>query len=275
MSEFKFACPVCGQHIKSHSRASGTQIECPTCFQKIVVPQAPTGDSAKYILSAAQAPGKRPVTGITDAPPTVRSRPFWPQLLGALLAAAVLAAAALALVKSGVRKPPAPPPPPARSNLVRETTPAPVAPDPRWRLNLTGVDIPTNAASGRIWGRSFQLQRATFQNGTLALRQGPTWPPDVGVTIVLPKRPAEDYAGKHFFIPADYAGPAPRVVLRTKDEQQRELTTNFRSGYALKLEFGQIADGKLPGRVYLCLTDHAQSVVVGSFLAEIRRPPPR
>ncbi len=41
MSEFKYACPVCGQHIKCDSSQSGTQMECPTCFQKIVVPQAP------------------------------------------------------------------------------------------------------------------------------------------------------------------------------------------------------------------------------------------
>ena len=39
MSEFKFACPVCGQHITSDASATGKHLECPTCFQKIVVPQ--------------------------------------------------------------------------------------------------------------------------------------------------------------------------------------------------------------------------------------------
>ena len=41
MSEFKYACPVCGQHIKCDSSQSGTTMECPTCFQKIIAPQAP------------------------------------------------------------------------------------------------------------------------------------------------------------------------------------------------------------------------------------------
>ena len=41
MSEFKFACPVCGQHITCDAAAAGSQMNCPTCFRKIVVPRAP------------------------------------------------------------------------------------------------------------------------------------------------------------------------------------------------------------------------------------------
>jgi len=60
MSEFKFACPVCGQHITADSNATGTKIECPTCFRKIVVPQAPAAADPKLILSAAHADKPRP-----------------------------------------------------------------------------------------------------------------------------------------------------------------------------------------------------------------------
>ena len=52
MSEFKFACPVCGQHITADSANSGGQLECPTCFRKIVVPQAPEAADPKFILAA-------------------------------------------------------------------------------------------------------------------------------------------------------------------------------------------------------------------------------
>ena len=62
MSEFKFACPVCGQHITADSSTSGGQIECPTCFQKIVVPQAPESGNNKFILSAAQVAKPRPTS---------------------------------------------------------------------------------------------------------------------------------------------------------------------------------------------------------------------
>src|SRR5437899_1810004 len=61
MSEFKFACPVCGQHITADSSTSGGQLECPTCFQKIVVPQAPSSADSKFILSASQVGKPRPL----------------------------------------------------------------------------------------------------------------------------------------------------------------------------------------------------------------------
>ncbi len=41
MAEFKFACPQCGQHIQCDAGYSGAQINCPSCQQSIVVPQAP------------------------------------------------------------------------------------------------------------------------------------------------------------------------------------------------------------------------------------------
>src|SRR5947208_804216 len=54
MSEFKYACPVCGQHIKCDSSQAGTQMDCPTCFQKITVPQAPATEEQKFILTGTK-----------------------------------------------------------------------------------------------------------------------------------------------------------------------------------------------------------------------------
>src|SRR5882724_9401280 len=71
MSEFKFACPVCGQHLTADSSTSGGQLECPTCFQKIVVPQAPASADSKFILSASQVGKPRP----TGAPIEPNERP--------------------------------------------------------------------------------------------------------------------------------------------------------------------------------------------------------
>jgi len=62
MSEFKFACPVCGQHIKCDSSQAGTVMDCPTCFQKINVPQAPSSADQKFILTGTQVGEKRPPT---------------------------------------------------------------------------------------------------------------------------------------------------------------------------------------------------------------------
>jgi hypothetical protein len=54
ISELKFACPVCQQHIACDPGLGGLQMECPTCLAKIVIPKAPTGATTKLILCARQ-----------------------------------------------------------------------------------------------------------------------------------------------------------------------------------------------------------------------------
>jgi hypothetical protein len=46
MAEFKFSCPQCGQHIQCDPGYSGAQINCPSCQQAIVVPEAPHSTAA-------------------------------------------------------------------------------------------------------------------------------------------------------------------------------------------------------------------------------------
>jgi hypothetical protein len=43
----------------------------------------------------------------------------------------------------------------------------------------------------------------------------------------------------------------------------------FSTGYAMHLELGQVANGALPGKIFLALPDPAQTVVGGSFSASI------
>jgi DNA-directed RNA polymerase subunit RPC12/RpoP len=80
MSEFKYACPVCGQHMKCDSSQSGTVMECPTCFQKITAPQAPETDDPKFIITGTKV-GERPIpaavadSGAAPAPAPKKSSP--------------------------------------------------------------------------------------------------------------------------------------------------------------------------------------------------------
>jgi hypothetical protein len=78
MSEFKYACPVCGQHIKCDSSHSGSVMECPTCFQKITVPQAPATDDPKFILTGTRV-GKRPrpTAPVASGPGTPPAKGSW------------------------------------------------------------------------------------------------------------------------------------------------------------------------------------------------------
>src|SRR5258708_40351660 len=94
MSEFKFACPVCGQHITADSTTTGSQLECPTCFQKIVVPQAPASADPKFILSAAQVAKPRPGSQNEAAPLRDKTSSFKEPLLWAAVVLVVVAAGA-------------------------------------------------------------------------------------------------------------------------------------------------------------------------------------
>jgi len=125
MSEFKYACPVCGQHIKCDSSHSGSVMECPTCFQKITVPQAPATDDPKFILTGTTA-GKRrypaaPVTSGPAAPPAKGSL-----VAGTILFLLLCAAVAAVFAFRGTIFESAP----AGTNAVNTTNPAGALPQP-------------------------------------------------------------------------------------------------------------------------------------------------
>jgi hypothetical protein len=67
----------------------------------------------------------------------------------------------------------------------------------------------------------------------------------------------------------------PRVTLRWRNDEKKSTTEHFNSGYALKVAFGTVTNGRMPGRIYLCLPDEAKSFVAGAFDAEIRKAEPR
>jgi len=280
MSDFKFACPVCGQHITADSSSSGTRLECPTCFRKIVVPQAPTTGESKFILSAAQADKPRPNAG-TDTGLGLQTeaahRPL-PMVVVAVVAlclagagvwfwhirsqrAAARRAAAAAAAAAAAKRSPAP------------RTVYPIPTNIVWTLELSNAVIPEANAAGSIHGNGFSCERSTLQGGNLGLRQGATWPPDLGLNIHLVAQQGEELSGKTIVIPPDRP-KVPRVMLRWKDDQNQPRTEDFHSGYALRLVFGQAANGRMPGQLFLGLPDESKSVVAGSFNAEIRRPPP-
>jgi hypothetical protein len=60
MSEFKFSCPNCGQHIAADEGWSGASIQCPKCASPIVVPRlavaAPVAAPPAPMAPAAAAP---------------------------------------------------------------------------------------------------------------------------------------------------------------------------------------------------------------------------
>lgn len=283
MSEFKFACPVCGQHITCDSDSAGTQMGCPTCFRKLVVPQAPAAGSKNFVLTAAEVQN-RPVAsrengngGAVVAPK--QKFPVVAVVVGLLLVCAAAGAAILFIAKKGN---PSPNPDSEHDGelvvVATNATPKLVLPPPsatatNWTLNLAAAKIPDVPVSGAVRGIGFKLERAVIQGGKLDLRQGAKWPPDVGVSIHLFAERAEDLAGKTVVLESTRTN-SPRLFLRWKNETDQAQTKEFRKGYAARVEFGQVTNNRLNGKIYIAAPDDQKSYAAGTFSAEIRKPNP-
>jgi DNA-directed RNA polymerase subunit RPC12/RpoP len=280
MSEFKFACPICGQHITADSKDTGSQISCPTCYRKIVVPQAPAMDDPKFVLSASEANKPRPPStnpqfeGFQKGP---EKMPI-PIALVVLLVLACGAGATLFALRGRIFHSR----PHAREvtdgdteNNKSETQAA--QPEytgtNRWTLDLSDVTFPEEAAAGAIHHRAFTLDRATLTGSNLTLRVGRSGAVELGINIYFFNRQPEELSGKTAEVkPTD--GTAPRVVLHWKEANR--VSETFHHGYAMKVEFGPLANGALPGKIFVCLPDESRSWIAGTFRAEIRKPsPPR
>jgi hypothetical protein len=279
MSEFKFACPVCGQHITASASASGTQLECPTCFQKIIVPQAPAGGDSKFILSATQVGKPRPAGLDTSSNLGPLYKPKRPSALPAVVLGVVVVGAAAAGYhffrgKVGIGQNAFKTVPIKTNNPAAKRVVYPLPTNSAWTLNLTNAAIPDTSLVGSIHGGGFLCERASMQGGNLSLRQGRGWPPDLGVSILFFAQQAEELGGKTIEVTPSRLPPLPKVTLRWKDEHDKAVTQTVQSGYALKVVFGQVANKRISGKLYLGLPDDAKSFVAGSFDAEIRMPPP-
>lgn len=284
MSEFKYACPVCGQHIKCDSSQSGSQMECPTCFQKIIVPQAPS-EEQKFIITGQKVGEQRSLPKNSDTGPDAAApAKNFPGIAVVLIIFVFIAAAVGFVYRGTIFKTPqtaavqpvatnAQATPPPSTNAVPPKKPvvtmvAPPSNDTNWLLNLKGVAIPSATAAGRIEGHDFVCERSVFSNGSLTLHQG-----DFSFGINFSGAAPEALAGKSINVGTN-AMAAARVSLRWKvgDQTMRE---NFTNDYAMMLNFNKITNAQISGSIYLCTSDSHKSYLAGTFNADIRKSKPR
>ena len=276
MSEFKFACPVCGQHMMCDVSQAGSVMDCPTCFQKIVAPQTPAADS-KFILTGTKLADKKTFAPSVDN--SVRVEKTFPAgaTLGLVLLALGAGAAGFFLYtkRSGSVTNPTPVSIATHSNQapakIEKVVIAPPANDANWMLDLGTNTVPDAPVAGRIHGQDFVVERAYFQNSTLTLRAGTRGPLETGVQISFGGAQAESLAGKTLNILAD-TNKSARVTLRWKDADGTAQRENFEINYAMRLEFGELANHRLAGKIYLCTPDTEKSYLLGSFNADARKP---
>jgi hypothetical protein len=147
-------------------------------------------------------------------------------------------------------------------------------PDAAWVEQLTDVNPPKTRAAGKIHGMTFNLTRAELQQGVLSLRQGTGFFPDMEWKLFLFAQKVSDLEGHFLNIETeDIEGVKnqPHVYMSWK-ENGKDLpkTKTWTGGYVIKLKFGTVTNGKLPGEVYLCTPDMKRSYVSGTFEAIVK-----
>jgi len=268
VSAFKFACPVCGQHLQARAEEAGQTTECPSCFKKLTVPQAPTDASTKLIITASVADARRgphrpgPEAGPAESATRSSKRPA--QLL---IAAVVVAAAAVVgvLLLKPQRPQPVEPVPSDKSA-------APASPG-LWTNEMAGLKLLDTPVRGRLNGWDFALTTAFWRDTRLILRQNGGEPEGLRLTIDFPLKGGELVSGKTFRVgPTDPSLEAPlRIIWRNESRKDQEL--RFPSDYLLWVKFEEVSPQRVGGRIHVCLPDARQSWLAGRFLAENRTRP--
>lgn len=144
-----------------------------------------------------------------------------------------------------------------------------------WTLDVTQAKIPSGRANGTLAGTNFVPETARIDPvGTahvLRLIQGQATSPDHEVLVYLHLKSGEKLGGQSLSISQDMSGSGvPQVTkLWKKNPRFAPQYKSFTSGYAMRLELGQPADGAVPVKIYLALPDPEQSVVAGNFTAAI------
>jgi tetratricopeptide (TPR) repeat protein len=140
-----------------------------------------------------------------------------------------------------------------------------------WRKDLNNVKIPDVPVKGMINGKVFMAESSKFENGILTIRDGKDFLPDRAVTIFLFLK-GESPDGKSYNIASTGGFGSPHIHMRWKPKNSKTpKSTVFMKGYSMRLEFGKTQDGKLPGKIYLCLPDELRSYLAGSFIALVKK----
>jgi hypothetical protein len=158
----------------------------------------------------------------------------------------------------------APPPPPKEAPMT-----APV-----YSLDVGQARISEGKVNGSIAGTNFVPDSVRLDKVAgvyvLSMREGPGQTPDRGLRVYLRLKPTDSPTGQTWTVSQDMKSPIVSRVVKVWKPNPRYAAreTPFTSGFALKLEFGQLtASNTIPGKIYAALPDAEQTVVAGVFNA--------
>ena len=141
-----------------------------------------------------------------------------------------------------------------------------------WTLQIKSASIPTGPVTGRIKGREFNSEKVVLENGFLSFRQGADLVADLEMSVVVFVNLPAELSGKSFIVPQKETVSNPHIWMKWKaNGKDAPEKKSWMDGYAMQLEFGKMLNGKLPGKIYLCIPDEEKSFIRGTFELPLRR----
>ena len=286
MSEFKFTCSQCGQHLSADDSWIGQPIQCPSCQAALVVPRlaatAPppvpklsVASSLPPVIPAAPRPAGQARPNATPPHSAPRAAPWLWIILGVVLLGvvgiAVFAIVGYQALRGQVRPVTTPPPQPPARSIAGGNNNSPKVNDPAVTTDPASAKIPDAPASGTLRDQPFQVEAATISPMNIVLKQGKEFLPDASLTFFLFLKPEDKLEGRKIIIARnDTVVFRPHIHVARKEAvggvPKTEIVT---SNYALRLEFGERQGNKLPGRIFLEMGQHLGTKVAGTFEAAV------
>ena len=299
MADFKFSCPHCAISVECDELWCGHEIPCPSCQKEFVVPQKPAGPALSSLASAAQAQPKLSI-GQSQTHHSTAPKAVAPQVAaleqklsqakagqkGAVMKWVTIGSVVVVVAIGGyfgygyftkwqekraeaARLASAPPVPtnavPAEPEAPKELPVLPAV----WTLDVAQAKIPEGKANGTLSGTNFIVESAICTPQILRLYEGAPASPDREITVYLHLAANESLTNRTWTVDKDTKGKGvPQVIKRWKtNPRYAAQSRNYSSGYAMKLETGQVVSNIISGKIFLALPDMEQSVVAGHFRA--------
>jgi hypothetical protein len=170
---------------------------------------------------------------------------------------------------------PEPTPAPARPDQPKPepTTPAPLKPADLYEMDPAKHAPPAAPASGRLGGKPFTPDKVELQGDTLTFRTGKEFFADSELVIKLNAKPTADGV-KVTVTPTQkfHEMAVQMLTVSTRKGDGLPDTTMVSDGFALTLELGKKAGGKVPGKIHLALPGDGRNHLAGTFDATWVRP---
>ncbi len=130
------------------------------------------------------------------------------------------------------------------------------------------VEIAAAPVAGTLSGRDFTCDKAVVQSGLLILSHGLGPIPLARLQLPIQLKWGESIAGKRILISSQATVP-PGIILNWH-EPGKSGSDILARNYVLRLEFGEPARGKIPGKIYLESSPSHKTKIEGSFEADMK-----